>query len=134
MKLLQLTFLVFALSLIACQSDSANQETEGEAPKRGFYKSLKVQSFQRILSSVDNPQIIDVRTPEEFAQGHIANAQNINFHADDFLAQINKLNRDLPVFLYCQSGGRSKKSMEAMKDMNFFVIYELEGGYSSWEQ
>ena len=60
------------------------------------------KEFQLLIERED-VQLIDVRKPEEFSQGHIPNAINIDYLSDDFVASINKLNPQKPVYIYCHS-------------------------------
>ena len=78
-------------------------------------------------------QLIDVRTPEEYAEGHIEVAENINFHSEDFLSQFDKFNEEQPLYIYCRSGNRSGKAAEKLSQKGFRVI-DLKGGYLTWEQ
>jgi len=73
--------------------------------------------------------VIDVRTPEEFAQGHLKGALNINVQAPDFRAQIQalKLDPDRPVYLYCRSGRRSQLAAEILREMGFRRLYNIGG-------
>ena len=77
--------------------------------------------------------LVDVRTPEEFAQGALPNAVNISVSALDFPIKINRLQKDQPILIYCKSGGRSAQAVVFMKAFGFSKIYELEGGISAWE-
>tara|TARA_R110002073_G_scaffold279026_1_gene442846 strand:- start:87032 stop:87457 length:426 start_codon:yes stop_codon:yes gene_type:complete len=79
-------------------------------------------------------QLIDVRTPEEYSEGYIQNALNINIYDNDFITQINKLDKNKPVYLYCKMGGRSAKAAERLEMAGFTKIYDLQGGFSSWQQ
>lgn len=76
--------------------------------------------------------MLDVRTPKEFKKGHIDGAKNMNYYDDDFDAQIEKLDKDKPVYVYCHSGGRSAKAMSLMKEKGFKEVYNLLGGYGAW--
>ena len=78
--------------------------------------------------------LIDVRTPEEYASGHIENAVNIDFYADNFQEQIEVLDRSQPVYVYCKKGGRSSNAAQKMKDMGFKSVYDLDGGILQWEK
>jgi len=78
--------------------------------------------------------VLDVRTPAEFAEGHIAGATNINFMAKDFAAQIEKLDRDKVYLVHCASGGRSKRCLPQLKQLGLKQIYHLDGGFSAWEE
>ncbi len=77
--------------------------------------------------------LIDVRTPEEFADGYIKNAKNINFYDDSFMNKINKLDKKQPVYIYCKKGGRSAKAAQKLKAAGFEKVYDLEGGISQWK-
>ncbi|MEG1553743.1 MAG: rhodanese-like domain-containing protein [Rikenellaceae bacterium] len=78
-------------------------------------------------------QLIDVRTPEEFAEGHIGKAVNINYNDVNFEEHTsNSLNKTLPVAIYCRSGVRSHNAA-AILFKNGFKVYELQGGILSWK-
>ncbi len=77
--------------------------------------------------------IVDVRTPAEYQEGHLKNAINIDFKSPDFLDNIQKLNTDQQVYVYCRSGKRSNKSLEHFKAAGFSKIYNLEGGILNWQ-
>lgn len=76
--------------------------------------------------------IIDVRTPEEYAAGHIPGAVNINVQSENFEQMLQQYNKKKPVYIYCQSGKRSAKASEQMKAMGFKQITDLKGGYKNW--
>jgi len=78
-------------------------------------------------------QLVDVRTPKEFTLGKIKGAKNINFF-DSFAFQneTEKLNKEAAVYLYCQSGNRSKRASKQLVKMGFSQVYDLRGGYSNW--
>ncbi|GAA4886065.1 rhodanese-like domain-containing protein [Flaviramulus aquimarinus] len=90
------------------------------------------EEFQSFLTN-DSIQLIDVRKPSEYSVGHISNAVNINFLSENFISNINKLNKEKPVYIYCHSGMRSAKSAIQFKKAGFVKIYELEGGIVNWE-
>jgi rhodanese-related sulfurtransferase len=117
--------LFFILSLITnCKNNQAETTSE--------IKLVTAEEMQTILD-VEDAQLIDVRTPEEFEEGHILNAQNIDFSSPTFDEEVNKLDKSRPVILYCRSGGRSAKCAEKMKEAGFKKIYDLEGGISKWQ-
>jgi len=76
--------------------------------------------------------IIDVRTPEEFAEGYIEGAINIDFQSENFRGQIDKLNRDNKYLIYCRSCNRSRGALEVMAEMNFKEVYHLSAGIIKW--
>jgi|SRR6478752_7013210 len=78
--------------------------------------------------------VLDVRTAEEFAGGHIAGATNINFMAKDFATQVGQLDRNKTYLLHCASGGRSKRCLPQLKQLGFKEIIHLDGGITAWEE
>ena len=78
-------------------------------------------------------QLIDVRTPNEYGNGHIKNAVNVDFfNAAGFERYCEKMSRDKPVYLYCRSGARSRGAARKLVGMGFEKVYDLKGGYMSW--
>ncbi len=77
-------------------------------------------------------QLIDVRTPVEFMEGHIDNAKNIDVKSIEFLDQINLLSKEDTLLIYCRSGRRSAKASHLMDSLGFKKIYDLRGGYLNW--
>ena len=95
---------------------------------------LNVDEFEAAIAEHPEIQLIDVRTPEEFAEGHIENAININFHDTDFIVQFLKLEKNEPIYLYCRSGNRSAKAAKKLEKAGFKKIYDLDGGYLHWQK
>ena len=95
---------------------------------------LNATVFKQQLDSFEAKQVIDVRTPQEFAQGHIAGAININYHNPQFKELIKALPKDQTTFIYCHSGGRSRSALKSFEKENFKSIYELKGGMSDWKR
>lgn len=85
------------------------------------------------LLEIEDVQLVDVRTPEEFEEGYISKAQNINFESPTFDDDITQLDKNKPVILYCQSGGRSARCADKMVKAGFVKVYDLEGGISKWK-
>ena len=71
---------------------------------------------------------IDVRTPEEYQEGHLPDAKLINIHDDDFLKEINKLEKNQTYYIYCRSGKRSAKAQDIMLAQGFKNVCNTEGG------
>jgi rhodanese-related sulfurtransferase len=108
------------MTILACTNNS-----KGEI-------HLVSQDEVEVMLKGDNVQLVDVRTVEEYKNGSIHTAQNIDFYDEDFEFKISQLDKSKPVILYCQKGGRSAKCAEKMKDLGFTKIYDLDGGYSKW--
>lgn len=86
------------------------------------------------LSDMESVQLVDVRTVEEFTSGHIKGAQNIVYLSDTWSSEIEKLDKEDPVYVYCAKGGRSAKCAQLLADAGFKKIYDLEGGVSQWKE
>ena len=79
-------------------------------------------------------QIIDVRTPEEFTEGHLGGATMIDFYADDFVDRIAELDRDVPYLIYCRSGNRSGQTRALMAELGFTDVVDVDGGIIAWTE
>ncbi len=86
----------------------------------------------KLLKKDDKVVVIDVRTPGEFAEGHIADARNIDFNSPDFAAELGKLDRSKTYLVHCAAGGRSTRSLAAFKKLGFQSVVHLDGGFSGW--
>ena len=96
-------------------------------------KTIDSKAFAEKMAATPNPQILDVRTPEEFTSDHIDNAKNINWLGTTFVSDVEKLDKSRPVFVYCKSGGRSQKAAEKLNELGFKTIYQLDGGILKWD-
>jgi rhodanese-related sulfurtransferase len=76
--------------------------------------------------------IIDVRTEQEFATGHIENAINLDYHSDNFQDELDSLDKDKPYLVYCGVGARSASALEMMEDLGFTEAYNMLGGIDQW--
>ena len=92
---------------------------------------LDAAKYEKKMTQPD-VQLVDVRTPEEFSEGHLENAINIDVTADDFDAKVVGLDKEKPVMVYCKSGGRSAKASARLKELGFKNISDLEGGITNW--
>ena len=84
------------------------------------------------LVETTKPTVIDVRTPKEFAEGHLKGAKNIDFLGDRFEESLAKLDRDKPYLVHCRSGRRSTASLKVFEKLGFKKIYHLDGGVNAW--
>ena len=76
--------------------------------------------------------LLDVRTKDEFNSGYIENSLNIDYFSDEFSINVDKLDKNIPIILYCRSGRRSGLSANKIKKLGFKEIYNLEGGVLEW--
>lgn len=81
----------------------------------------------------ENAILIDVRTPQEFAEGHLPGAENINIHDADFKDQFAKFNKQETIYVYCRSGSRSAKAQHMLQAIGFTRVINLEGGFLAWK-
>ena len=84
------------------------------------------------LNSVEDIQLIDVRTIEEYNSGYIGGALNIDFYKSSFIDSINVLDKSKTTVVYCKSGNRSSKSALMMKSLGFKNVYNLKEGMNGW--
>jgi len=95
-------------------------------------KKVDPVEFSEVISQPD-VIILDVRTPDEFNAGHIANAININLEGSDFSSEVSKLDKNATVAVYCRSGNRSGVATEQMAELGFTDMYDMQGGIVDWE-
>lgn len=120
---------VLATSFTACTSSQAKN---GSA-ENVIAKTVDVTEWERLTK--DQPgTVLDVRTQEEFDKGAVPNAVLIDWYSDTFNQEVGKLNKELPVYIYCHSGGRSKRAMNRMSGLGFTEIYNLKGGMMAWRE
>lgn len=89
-----------------------------------------------ILKNKDNPDfiILDVRTPEEYNDGHIESSINIDYKSENFKSEISKLSQDKTYLVYCRSGRRSKAAQDIMLNSGFYYVINLTGGFEDWKK
>src|SRR6056297_1028290 len=111
-KLVVFCCMIVAISLsTSCIDEKSNSEV----------KIISAEEMQSILE-LEDVQLVDVRTPEEYAEVRIANSQNIDFTSPTFEEDITKLDKEKPVILYCQGGVRSAKCAKKLEEAGFEKI------------
>lgn len=100
----------------------------------GFFPLTAAQSRSLIERNAGDPDfvVLDVRTPVEFQQGHIAGAVLLDYHRSDFSSRLKKLDRAKTYLLYCHTGYRSSKTLALMEEMGFQSVYHLQRGIVEW--
>ncbi len=126
MKLPIITLIILTFTLNVSAQTTTNQS-------KTIAKDVDVSEFTKRMNEKPG-LILDVRTKGEVAKGVIPNSVNLDIFADNFEAEIDKLNKSKPVYVYCASGGRSGEAMEIMHKKGFKEVYNLEGGYSAWKK
>jgi phage shock protein E len=116
-------------------AQSVKPETQGEkASAVSAVKNVEADQAAKLLQENKKIVVLDVRTPEEFAAGHIAGATNLDFHNPDFEKKLSALDKTKSYLVHCAAGGRSAKTRDLMKKYQFQSIYHLEGGLKAWEK
>ncbi|WP_264521678.1 rhodanese-like domain-containing protein [Flavobacterium sp. N1994] len=118
-KLLYLVVLPFLF--LSCQGQSSKA-----------IQTIDVKTFAEKLKATENPQLLDVRTPEEYSSEHIGNAVNVNWNGNDFVTKANQYDKTKPIFVYCKVGGRSAQAASKLAELGFKEIYNLDGGIMKW--
>ncbi len=90
--------------------------------------TISLNDWKNIYDNNKDYIVIDVRTPQEFNEGHVKGAININFYDENFEEQLDELNKDKKYLIYCRSGSRSSKTLILMENLQFINVYDLEGG------
>ncbi len=121
MKKINLGILVLSLLFFINCSNGQNAKT-----------NLDAMAFNEMVKSTTNPQLIDVRTADEFSKGHLVNALNIDWNGNEFDILTSKLKKEEAVFVYCLSGGRSSAAAAQLRQSGFKNVIELNGGIMKW--
>jgi len=138
MKIKSINILLIAIlsfTLTSCAQNTAKKEV-----KSTDTKVVQKQPIVELISTTDlntklgDIQLIDVRTPKEYNDGHIKDAVNINFYDDDFITQMSKLDKGKEIYIYCRSGGRSGRAAKKLKAAGFTKVYDLQGGFINWNK
>lgn len=130
------TAAVLALAACGGADDAAPAATADQATAAtagGVTVVSPDEAAVTIEAAPDDLVILDIRTPEEFAEGHIEGATLIDFYREDFAEQIAALDRDDPYVLYCRSGNRSQQARSLMAELGFTDVADVDGGIVGWE-
>jgi rhodanese-related sulfurtransferase len=96
-------------------------------------ETLGVDEFEKKLTATKEKTVLDVRTADEFSQGHLTDAVMIDYYQKDFKDRLQKLDKSKPVFVYCYVGKRSASASKMLQDMGFSQVFNLEGGFKEWK-
>ena len=96
------------------------------------YRELDPKEYQAEFATKDNAVLLDVRTPEEYEEGHIEGAKLININDPSFIAEVDKLDKDKTYYINCRSGARSGRACQYMASKGFGELINLRGGIIAW--
>ena len=113
------------------QPHVSNPGTPG-VKSEGF-KTVGVEEFDKLRAEGHNP-VLDVRTPAEFAKGHMPSALNMDVNGPDFEKKVAALDKSKTYLVNCASGVRSAKACGKMSHLDFRNLYNLQGGFRAWEK
>lgn len=122
-KILLLTLLAFFAFTGISLAQSADSAT-----------IVSVETFEKMSKKKKKTVILDVRTPEEVAEGHLAGAKNIDVQDELFQQNIEQLNKNKTYLLYCRTGKRTAVAGAKMKAAGFKKVYMMDGGITSWKE
>jgi len=96
-------------------------------------EDLSQEEWVEQLAKADDAVVLDVRTDAEVAEGIIANAIHLDIYkGQDFISEIEDLDKSKSYFVYCRSGNRSGQACQIMEQLGFEKAYNLEGGMLEW--
>lgn len=121
MKTKLIAVLAACLLFVNCNSQNKNVQ------------DISAENLATALKNDPDAQLLDVRTPEEYAGGHIGNASNVDWNGDNFAAKAATYDKTKPVYVYCKIGVRGSKAANKLAEMGFTKIYNLEGGILKWD-
>ncbi len=130
------------ISLTACGgSDSTSTREPTATPAEatsaeaaGIRVVSAAEAAATIANAPENLVILDVRTQEEFDEGHIEGAVMLDFYREDFADELAKFDPDVPYVLYCRSGNRSSSARAIMADLGFQSVEDVDGGIVGWQE
>lgn len=119
---LLLTIAGFVALVSACSSSGSATAVESVSPQVAAEK----------LAAEPGTVVLDIRTPEEVAAGHLPGAVNIDFYEADFEDRIAGLDRDASYVVYCRSGNRTSQARSVFEDLGFGDVIDVDGGIVAW--
>jgi rhodanese-related sulfurtransferase len=129
--------MVFCIVMISgCAQQVKKQEVMGPGEKYFFVDILPPKdAFELIQKNKGNNNfvILDIRTPEEFRDGHIEGAVNVDFRSPNFGTEIDRFDKNKTYFVYCRTGNRSHDALNLMGPLGFHSIVRLEGDITGWK-
>jgi rhodanese-related sulfurtransferase len=120
----------------AAATDASAPAAETAESSDGAIEGIATISVQDAAALTEAPPadlvVLDVRTPEEFSEGHLDGAVLVDFYDADFAEQLAGLDPDVPYLVYCRSGNRSGQTLAIMDELGFNSAVDVDGGIVAW--
>lgn len=120
------------LALAGCSSAASPLATEAPEAAEAGVRVVQPTEAADLLAAEPDRVVIDVRTPAEFAAGHLEGAVLVDYEAADFRDRVAELDRDASYLVYCRSGNRSAGARQVMEDLGFTDVVDVAGGITAW--
>jgi len=131
----KITFLlILIIGFLSCAQNSKSSNVSETIEINNVKEVIAVISPEEFNKNMGDIQLVDVRTPKEFSEGHLKNAVNIDFFDASFMEDMGKLDKNKELYIYCRSGNRSGKASKKLKAAGFTKVYDLEGGIIKWNK
>jgi phage shock protein E len=127
--------LVMAMNAVVCGAAKADETAapSNQSTPKTPVKLIDVAQAEKLIAA-KKVVILDVRTPSEFAAGHIVGATNLDFHGPDFQSRLEHLDKRQTYLVHCAAGGRSARAGALMSGLDFNSVYDLKGGLNAWQK
>jgi len=129
--LMLFTFLNCQKKEVVKQENQPTTESQVTKQVETTIEKVNPKEYLKRMNSI-KVQLVDIRTHEEFKQGHIENADNMNVLDSSFIKQITKYQKDIPVYVYCTAGGKRSEDAAKILKENGHNVVNLEGGIIEW--
>jgi len=120
----------------SCGSDDSSSAATiaATADTFGDFATISPQEAATIVAQPPADLVVlDVRTPEEYAEGHLDGAVLVDFYDPDFADQVSQLDPEVPYLVYCRSGNRSGQTLTLMEQLGFTSVADVDGGIVAWQ-
>ena len=136
MRVLPSVVVLLALAVLPLRSAEDPNAKPAHGDKPAVPKPVRnvgVEEFDKLRADSKNT-VLDVRTADEFAKGHIPGAVNLDYNAPDFQKKVAALDKNKTYLVHCAGGVRSAKACGVMDKLEFKSLINLEPGFRAWEK
>ena len=124
--------IVAIFGVIGCEKKQANSSVEVVMAAATEAVIIQPRELSHLLREKTELVVVDIRTPAEFAGGHIEGAVNIDFQTEGFAEAIAALDAGVPTVFHCRSGGRSGQAQSLFESLPFTELYHFAAGSNGW--